>query len=467
MDKPSSSKLPGSIEEIQEENFNEETVEGQEEMSSTERLQQKMLEMQAELLALIKKEGKNKSSSYTPQNSPLEEQTTLPRSFRQHGSPSPYPRPMATSTPYTEQRPKIPRNTTPTVKIRVKDYNLWFDGNDVERFIKKVENIAEIEGASGRDIARQIAFWTKDEEISYHIEGMPGYETTDWDQLKVDMKRRWGKVSPERRYRLYSITELFTKNQQGGIKNMTQYRKFIGEYEAIITYLKRYQYIQGDINHYQEIFASLFTSVQESIYKEMIKDRAMVQSLDGACIIPRLDVLILYIEQDLEAKVLIQQKEFSKPKPAETKTRFEDESCDEALKQVKELTHKIKNPPQPEPQPRNEGKESVKEVLNQLKTLSEAVNPSRRNWKNNQEQRFPQNNQPYRPRNPLPPFSSSYQPDIPAKMAPRPPLKCAYRKEEGHSATRCTHLPEDLEKRIAFSPIIREYLWKEMKVPKT
>ncbi|MBW0582148.1 hypothetical protein O181_121863 [Austropuccinia psidii MF-1] len=86
MDKPSSSKLPGSIEEIQEE-----TVEGQEEMSSTDRLHQKIPEMQEQLLALIKKEGKNRSSSYTPQNSPLEEQTSLPRSFRQHGSPSPYP----------------------------------------------------------------------------------------------------------------------------------------------------------------------------------------------------------------------------------------------------------------------------------------------------------------------------------------------------------------------------------------
>ncbi|MBW0578875.1 hypothetical protein O181_118590 [Austropuccinia psidii MF-1] len=209
MDKPSSSKLSSSIEEIQEENLNEETVEGQEEMSSTDKLHQKILEMQEKLLALIKMEGKKKSSSYTTQNSPLEEQTTLPRSFRQHGSSSPYPRPLATSTPYTEQRPntlprrvnissqiptplhqEIPRNTTPIVKIRAKDYNLWFDGKDVERFIKKVENIAEIEGASGRDIARQIAFWTKDEEISYHIEGMPGYETADWDQLKVDMKRR-------------------------------------------------------------------------------------------------------------------------------------------------------------------------------------------------------------------------------------------------------------------------------------
>ncbi|MBW0588976.1 hypothetical protein O181_128691 [Austropuccinia psidii MF-1] len=163
---------------------------------------------------------------------------------------------------------------------------------------------------------------------------------------------------------------------------MTQYRKFLGEYEAIMTYLKRYQYIQGDINHSQEILASLSTSVQESIPKEMIKDRAMVQALDRGYIIPRLEILKLYIEQNLEAKVLIQQKEFSKPKPPEKKIRFEDESWDEALKQVKELTHKIKNPPQPEPQPRNEGKQSIKEVLNKLKTLSEAVNPQRRNWNN-------------------------------------------------------------------------------------
>ncbi|MBW0489395.1 hypothetical protein O181_029110 [Austropuccinia psidii MF-1] len=212
------------------------------------------------------------------------------------------------------------------------------------------------------------------------------------------MKRRWGTVSPERRYRLSSITDLFRKPQQeGGIRNITQYRNFIGEYEAIITYLKRYQYIQGDINHNQEILASLSTSVQKSIYK---------------------------------------------------KKRFEDESWDEFLKQGKELTQKIKNPPQPEPQPRNEGKYSVKEVLNKLKTLSEAVNPPKRNWNNNQQQILPQNNQPYMPRSPLPPFSSRYQPYIQAQMAPRPPLKCSYCKEEGHSATRCTHFAEDLNSRI-------------------
>ncbi|MBW0471864.1 hypothetical protein O181_011579 [Austropuccinia psidii MF-1] len=33
-------------------------------------------------------------------------------------------------------------------------------------------------------------------------------------------------------------------------------------------------------------------------------------------------------------------------------------------------------------------------------------------------------------------------------MAPKPPLKCAYFKEEGHLATRCTHLAGDLHRRI-------------------
>ncbi|MBW0464507.1 hypothetical protein O181_004222 [Austropuccinia psidii MF-1] len=142
---------------------------------------------------------------------------------------------MATSTLFTEQRKsnlprrvnisaqipaplhqKIPRSTTQIVKIRTKDLSLWLDGKYVEIFIKKVENISEIEVASGIDIARQIAFWNKSEEISCHIEEMPGYETAYWHKLKLDMKRIWVTVSPERRYILCSITDLFTNTQREG-----------------------------------------------------------------------------------------------------------------------------------------------------------------------------------------------------------------------------------------------------------
>ncbi|MBW0579881.1 hypothetical protein O181_119596 [Austropuccinia psidii MF-1] len=170
------------------------------------------------------------------------------------------------------------------------------------------------------------------------------------------------------------ITELSTKiKQEGGIKNMTQYKKFIWEYESIINYLKRYKYIQGDIIHNQEILASLPSSAQESIYKELRKDKAMVKALDGGYIISRLEMLMLYIEKYLEAKFLIQQKEFSQEKSQEKKARSEEESLEEVFKKIKGITQKIKNPQPQEHQSKDTGNESVREVLNQLKDLSEVV----------------------------------------------------------------------------------------------
>ncbi|MBW0577813.1 hypothetical protein O181_117528, partial [Austropuccinia psidii MF-1] len=68
-----------------------------------------MLEMQQELIELLKNKGKRKESSFTAENSPMEETTSIPKIFRQEGSQSPFSRPMALSTPFTSQRP----NTLP------------------------------------------------------------------------------------------------------------------------------------------------------------------------------------------------------------------------------------------------------------------------------------------------------------------------------------------------------------------
>ncbi|MBW0500468.1 hypothetical protein O181_040183 [Austropuccinia psidii MF-1] len=180
MDSGSSSKIPHNPNESKD-ILNEENMQGQEDISDVEKIHQRMLEMQQELIEILKKEEKRKESNFTAENSPMEENTTIPRVFRQKGSPSASSSPMLSSTQLTSHRPntlpkgvnihaqassplqqEISRNTTPIVKIRRKDYNLWFDGKEVERFIKRVKNIAEIEGESGRRIARQIFFWTKD-----------------------------------------------------------------------------------------------------------------------------------------------------------------------------------------------------------------------------------------------------------------------------------------------------------------
>ncbi|MBW0496613.1 hypothetical protein O181_036328 [Austropuccinia psidii MF-1] len=94
---------------------------------------------------------------------------------------------------------------------------------------------------------------------------------------------------------------------------------------------------------------------------------------------------------------------------------------------MKDLTQEIQNPQPHKLQSKDTGKDSVKEVLNQLKHLSEVVqSPKKRKASNNQDQKVTQNSQPFRPRYPLPPISSSYQPYVLAQMAPRRLLKCYY-----------------------------------------
>ncbi|MBW0532762.1 hypothetical protein O181_072477 [Austropuccinia psidii MF-1] len=258
MDSASSSNILHNPDESKQEIINEKSMEGKEDISDMERLYQRMLEIQPESIELLKSQGKGKESSFTEENSPMDETTTIPRIFRQEGIPLPFSRLMNSSTPFTSHGPNTlskrvkansqtsspleqesPRNNTPIFKIRPKDYNLWFDGKEVEIFIDKVENIAEIEEASVREISTQIFFWTKDQNISYNIEAIPGYETGDWEKLKLEMKRIWGTISPERRYKISSINQLSTNIQhEGGIGNMNKYKTFIGEYESIINYLK-------------------------------------------------------------------------------------------------------------------------------------------------------------------------------------------------------------------------------------
>ncbi|MBW0478040.1 hypothetical protein O181_017755 [Austropuccinia psidii MF-1] len=116
---------------------------------------------------------------------------------------------------------------------------------------------------------------------------------------------------------------------------------------------------------------------------------------------------------------------------------------------MKDLTKKIKNYQPQINQSKDTGNELVKEVLNQLKHLSEVVeSPKKPQPSNNQDRRTIQTSQPFNPRYPSPLISSCYQPYVPAQMAPRQPLKCYYCLEEGHSTIRCNHLTEYLEKRI-------------------
>ncbi|MBW0583293.1 hypothetical protein O181_123008 [Austropuccinia psidii MF-1] len=252
MDQQSTSKLPPLPEDTVEGQYEEE--DGEEDQ--TVKIQSFMKQMQDFLLSQTSKKGKRRQSiPNTPGNSPSE--PTLPRNIRPEDSPiSPTPGPRATSTPETNPRinniprrafvstpnnpsplqQKLLKKERPVVKIKAKYYNLNYNGEEVEKCIKKAKRIAQIEGETDEDLAMQMAFWITDPRISDDLEAMPGYEEGNWTQLKKDLITKWGRVEPKRRYRKDSLIHLFNDTQdEGGISTLSEYKKFIGEYETILT----------------------------------------------------------------------------------------------------------------------------------------------------------------------------------------------------------------------------------------
>ncbi|MBW0537030.1 hypothetical protein O181_076745 [Austropuccinia psidii MF-1] len=232
-----------------------------------------------------------------------ESKPLLPRNFRPEDYPiSPTLGPRETSTPATEPRTQnIPRGafvTTPNApiplqkqvlrqerpffKIKEKDYNPNFDVEEVEKCFRKVEIIAKIKGETDEEQAMKMTFWTTEPRMSDAIGAMPVYEEGNWTQLKRDHITKWGRVEPERRYRKGSLIKLFKYTQEdGGIGNISKYKKFIGDYETIVTYLLRYRYILQDNMFHEGLFDCLSADFTGSISKEIIKDNVMVRAEDG------------------------------------------------------------------------------------------------------------------------------------------------------------------------------------------
>ncbi|MBW0528754.1 hypothetical protein O181_068469 [Austropuccinia psidii MF-1] len=154
-----------------------------------------------------------------------------------------------------------------------------------------------------------MAFWKTDSRISDAIKAMPGYEEGNWKKLKKDLITKWGRVEQERGYRKDSTIQIYNDTQdEGGISTLSEYKKFIGEYETIITYLLRYRYITQENMFQEDVFDCLSADIKGSISKEMIKDNVMVREEDGGYLIQPMKILKKYIEQELEARILVTKR---------------------------------------------------------------------------------------------------------------------------------------------------------------
>ncbi|MBW0551091.1 hypothetical protein O181_090806 [Austropuccinia psidii MF-1] len=179
----------------------------------------------------------------------------------------------------------------------------------------------------------------------------------------------------------------------------------------------------------------------------------MIQARDGGYIVPEIEVLKSYIEQEVEAVVLsrdrvedkMSQDEFNHTylnKAQEKKVKFEFETMENALSQLKDLNKKNKEQQRPKIQYQEEKKE-FKDFIQKIKEFTEALLPQSKTG-----QVFKQENKTRYPRDSLPPFSQRHLPYLPAQNAPKPYLKCYYCLEEGHSLNRCNYLIEDQNKKL-------------------
>ncbi|KAI9613894.1 hypothetical protein H4Q26_009744 [Puccinia striiformis f. sp. tritici PST-130] len=87
------------------------------------------------------------------------------------------------------------------VILDVKKTNLYFDGTDVELFLKRVEKSARIHGTGAPDVAEQLLFTLNNRKISEAMEQMEGHETANWELSKKELIRKWGRATPLRRHK--------------------------------------------------------------------------------------------------------------------------------------------------------------------------------------------------------------------------------------------------------------------------
>ncbi|KAI9605152.1 hypothetical protein H4Q26_003127 [Puccinia striiformis f. sp. tritici PST-130] len=213
---------------------------------------------------------------------------------------------FTTSTPFTGRTPGLDTTIGAEIKLLdeqkgvmldTKKTNLLFDGTEVELFIKRVEKVALLQKAGGQDVAYQLPFIITNRKLSEAVEQMEGHETGDWELLKKELIRKWGRATPLRRYKEDAIPRLIQKAQENkGIRTRIEYHKFIGEFEEIMDYFTRMDYNNLNLDSGDPLWKALSIELKKEVIKELAHTKKLKTTKDGRNIIPDLDTLKKYVE---------------------------------------------------------------------------------------------------------------------------------------------------------------------------
>ena len=283
--------------------------EQQEKMSKMEESMQEMKQMMAMFLQQMQS-PRNIPLPETPapqQGPSLQFATSTPQTVRTVGLDTtirgvadslldtPVPTPESSNFRQKEEI-KLP-DEKKGIMLDTRKVNLHFDGSEVEIFIKRVEKVASMHGAGGQDVALQLPFMIRDKKISEAIENMEGHKSQDWELLKKELIRKWGRATPLRRYDESSIPNLVSKyTAKGGIQTKEDYRTFISDLEEILAYLKKMGYENVNADSGNPLWNAISAEMRRDVAKELAHDKNLRQTKDGKGLIPKLDDLKDYVE---------------------------------------------------------------------------------------------------------------------------------------------------------------------------
>ncbi|KAI7933655.1 hypothetical protein MJO29_016732 [Puccinia striiformis f. sp. tritici] len=215
-----------------------------------------------------------------------------------------------------------------SVKIKPMDKDFGFNGVNIpiEKFILRYEDAGSTDGASSRDLAKQIVAFIKLNDLKDELEEMSGYKDGNWEELKNQLLNRFGSAQPLVKYTKHDLQNLISQiSSQGGIQNLTQFKIFRTKFEGMTHYLVRMGYSSNVEEFRDYLLEALHRNLEIAVTRDLIRDHQMLASRDGGHILPDSTTLMTYIQKELQSASLMErrhqlreverQRTYSRPAP--------------------------------------------------------------------------------------------------------------------------------------------------------
>ncbi|PLW43171.1 hypothetical protein PCASD_08086 [Puccinia coronata f. sp. avenae] len=186
------------------------------------------------------------------------------------------------STHFLEKEPVMPAyqgGKIKSVKIKPMDKNLFFDGTNmtIKTFVRRYEDAADTDGASERDLAKQIVPFIIGADLKEEVEEMSGYEDRNWKVLKRQLLNRFGSSLALVKYTRQDLKDLIkAQSDNGGIKTLEDFKMFRSKYENITHYLRRMGYVTNLEDFRENLLETLSPELEVTVTRELIRDNKIL-----------------------------------------------------------------------------------------------------------------------------------------------------------------------------------------------